>query len=63
VALFGQASHHAANLAAIAFPVVFITDGNIVLAFVASCLGVAWYIALFIDRHQRKKRENGKDTR
>jgi hypothetical protein len=58
-------THHAANIAAIAFPVTFLAHGAQVLAVLSGVLGVAWYLALFYDRWLMKRKQekgNGKDT-
>ena len=51
-------SHHAANTAAIAIPIMaFLTNIPLFLTIVTGCMGIVWYGFLFLDRYNRMKKE------
>ena len=53
--------HHAGNMAAITFPLMsMLLHGPEILTAILSIFGIAWYVALFIDRHKRIKAERKK---
>lgn len=59
-----QVHHHVANVAAITVPVgSILMHGPEILSWVTSLLGVLWYVALFVDRHHRIKREKQSETK
>lgn len=59
-----QAHYHAANILAVGAPISSILmHGPEILSWATGILGVMWYIALFIDRRDRIKREKQRETK